>query len=134
MITRELAIFLIVGSMSILVDFVVYNSILRSTEVGVNVAKASSFLVGTVLTYFAHRLLTFGHINHQQGSSWRFGLLYGLTLSTNVIVNTVALTLLRDARMAAPLAFLTATGISASLNFLGMKWFVFRTRILPEFQ
>ena len=134
MIRRELTLFLIVGSASVLLDFLIYSSIVRSAPVSIGVAKGSSFLVGTVFTYFANRFLTFGHIDHQEGSLWRYGILYVLTLSANVIVNALALTILRDVRPAVPLAFLTATGISASLNFIGMKWFVFRTSTFPEIQ
>lgn len=134
MIRRELFRFLIVGSVSVLLDFLIYSSIVRSGEVSVGIAKGSSFCVGTAFTYFANRFFTFGHIAHQEGSPWRYGLLYVLTLSTNVIVNTISLMLLRGPCSAVPLAFLTATGISASLNFIGMKWFVFRASIFPEIQ
>ncbi|WP_218043197.1 GtrA family protein [Steroidobacter gossypii] len=125
---------MIVGASSVLLDFLIYSSIVRSATVSVDVAKASSFLMGTVFTYFANRILTFGHIDCQQGSSWRYGMLYLLTLCTNVIVNAAALFLLRDVRPAVPLAFLTATAISASLNFIGMKWFVFKASTSSETQ
>lgn len=134
MIRRELILFLIVGSASVLLDFLIYSSIVHSAAVSTGVAKGSSFLIGTVFTYFANRFLTFGHIEQQEGSSWRYGILYVLTLSANVIVNSVALMLLRDVRQAVSLAFLSATGISASLNFIGMKWFVFRPSDFSEMQ
>jgi putative flippase GtrA len=131
MIRRELSFFLIVGAASVLLDFIIYSSLVRLGAITVSVAKGSSFLVGTVFTYFANRFLTFGHMDHQDGSPWRYGLLYMLTLSANVIVNAAALMLFRDARPAVPLAFLAATGVSASLNFIGMKWFVFRSSTVP---
>jgi putative flippase GtrA len=59
---------------------------------------------------------------------WRFAALYGATLGANVLVNSLALKLFTDAIAAVPLAFLLATGISATLNFLGMKLFVFKSR------
>jgi putative flippase GtrA len=126
MIRRELTLFLLVGCVSVLLDYFVYRTILHTEAVTVSVAKAVSFLGGTVFTYFSNRLLTFGHVDHRRGSYWRYGLLYSLTLGANVALNAIVLNLLRDVRAAVPLAFLTATGFSASLNFIGMKWFVFR--------
>lgn len=134
MVRRELTLFLIVGSVSILLDFLIYSSIAHSTAIHVGVAKGTSFLVGTVFTYFANRFLTFGHTKHQEGSTWRYGILYLLTLNVNVTVNAVALRLFSDPQLSTPLAFLSATGISSALNFLGMKWFVFRASAFQEIQ
>jgi putative flippase GtrA len=134
MLRREFAIFLVVGSTSVLVDFFIYAGIVRGTDASVGIAKGSSFIIGTAFTYFANRFWTFGHSDHQSGSAWRYALLYTITLSTNIIVNSSSLWILRDTHLAVPLAFLTATGVSASLNFLGMKLFVFKPSAAPEAQ
>lgn len=128
MIKRELAMFLIVGCLTVLIDFLTYHALIRIGVVGVNFAKGGGFMVGTAFAYFANRFWTFGHTRHRPGSSWRFGFLYLMTLSANVIINALLLKLLIDARSAVHFAFVFATGISASINFLGMKWFVFGAR------
>lgn len=132
MIKRELPLFLIVGSLSVLIDFATYRALIWTAVVGVDIAKGSSFLVGTVFAYFANRFWTFGHTSYQAGSPWRFGFLYLITLGANVLVNAVVLKLLADVRAAVQLAFLAATVISASLNFLGMKGFVFKASRVTE--
>jgi putative flippase GtrA len=63
-----------------------------------------------------------------QGSTWRFALLYGTTLTFNVLVNAVSLHILQGMIWGKQGAFLLATGVSAFLNFLGMKYLVFRQR------
>lgn len=128
MIKRELGVFLIVGSLTVLVDFGIYQSMAWFELAGVNMAKAIGFLGGTLFAYFANRFWTFGHNSHVPGSLWRFAALYGATLGANVVVNSLALKLFADATAAIHLAFLLATGISAILNFLGMKLFVFKSR------
>jgi putative flippase GtrA len=90
------------------------------------------FLAGTLFAYFANRFWTFGHKPHPPGSSWRFAILYAATLVVNVFVNSLTLRLLADMTAIVQLAFLMATGISASLNFLGMKFFVFTTEAAAE--
>lgn len=124
MIKRELCIFLIVGSLTVLVDFGAYQSLVWFGIAGVDMAKAIGFLVGTLFAYFANRFWTFGHKSNVQGSLWRFSVLYGASLGANVLVNSLALKLFADAIA----SFLLATGGAATLNFLGMKLFVFKSR------
>jgi len=134
MIKRELIIFLIVGASTVLVDFMTYRGLFQFQVLEVSMAKATGFLVGTLFAYFANRFWTFGHKSHAPGSAWRFSALYSSTLGANVLINAVALKLLADTAFAFQLAFLFATGVSASLNFLGMKLFVFKPIPAPKLQ
>jgi len=134
MIKRELAIFLIVGVSTVLIDFISYRGLIGFQVMEVDMAKAAGFLVGTLFSYFANRIWTFGHNPHVPGSVWRFSALYASTLGANVLINSLALKLLADMAIAIQLAFLLATGVSACLNFLGMKLFVFKPIPAPELQ
>jgi putative flippase GtrA len=134
MIKRELAIFLIVGVSTVLVDFISYRGLIGFQVMEVDMAKAAGFLVGTLFAYFANRFWTFGHNPHVPGSVWRFSALYASTLGANVLTNALVLKLLADMAIAIQLAFLLATGVSACLNFLGMKLFVFKPIPAPELQ
>ena len=134
MIKRELVIFLIVGASTVLVDFMTYRGLIEFQVMEVDMAKATGFLVGTLFAYFANRFWTFGHKSHVPGSAWRFLALYASTLGANVLINALALKLLSDTAVAFQLAFLLATGVSACLNFLGMKIFVFGQIPMSEFQ
>lgn len=132
MIKRELGVFLVVGSLTVLFDFMTYRGLVWTSWLGIDLAKALGFLAGTLFAYFANRLWTFGHQEHAPGSSWRFALLYMSTLTTNVLVNAGCLALFNASSLAIQAAFLIATGISAVLNFLGMKLFVFKASPLLE--
>jgi putative flippase GtrA len=134
MIKRELVIFLIVGASTVLVDFFTYRGLIDFQVMEVDTAKATGFSVGTLFAYFANRFWTFGQKLHKPGSVWRFSALYASTLGANVLMNALALKLLADIAIAFQLAFLLATGVSASLNFLGMKLFVFKPISEPELQ
>ncbi len=126
MIKRELVIFLIVGASTVLVDYMTYRGLIQFQVMGIDMAKATGFLVGTLFAYFANRFWTFSQKSHAPGSAWRFSVLYASTLGANVLINALALRLLADVSAALQLAFLLATGVSACLNFLGMKLFVFK--------
>lgn len=132
MIKHELVVFLIVGTLTVLVDFITYRGLIQFQVMQFDAAKATGFLVGTLFAYFANRFWTFGHKPHVPGSTWRFSALYLSTLGANVLINAVVLKLLADTVFTFQLAFLFATGVSACLNFLGMKLFVFKPILASE--
>jgi putative flippase GtrA len=132
MLGRELGIFIIVGSLTVLVDFLSYRGLVEGLVIQVDIAKGSSFLIGTIFAYFMNRTWTFGRVTHFSGTAWRFITLYAITLGANVLVNTWALDMFRHASAVVQWAFLLATGVSAALNFVGMKWFVFKKKPVLE--
>ena len=146
MIRREISIFLIVGTLGVVIDFFTYRALV-----------------------WTNRVWTFGQKPHAAGSVWRFIFLYTITLSANILVNSVLISwlpnqlpVLLDLLMMGTklimettlimfnqmiyeeiniilikllnkeftiqIAFLVATVTSAALNFIGMKFFVFKTR------
>jgi putative flippase GtrA len=132
MIRREIVIFLIVGSLTVLLDFLTYRGLVWSQLFGVDLSKAIGFLTGTVFAYFANRFWTFGHKSHMAGSVWRFIIVYTISLGANVQINAFALTWLVDTTASVQIAFLLATGTSTIMNFLGLKLFVFKSIPLSE--
>lgn len=132
MINRELGIFLVVGSLTVLIDFLIYQGLVRTDWFNVDIAKAIGFLTGTLFAYVANKVWTFGHQEHASGSMLRFASLYTATLSANVIVNAACLVLFSSISTSVQIAFLIATGVSAALNFLGMKLFVFKASTIKE--
>lgn len=127
MIRREITVFLIVGVLTVLIDFLTYRLLLWTGVLGIDISKGISFLVGTLFAYFANRFWTFGYKGHSARSAMRFMLLYSFTLSANVLINALILKVLCGVPGVFYSAFLIATGASAALNFVGMKLFVFRT-------
>lgn len=117
--------FLAVGATTVGIDYTVY-SLLLFADVPVSPAKAAGFVTGTVFAYFANRLWTFA-THGGLGRIIGFMVVYGISLGVNVSLNNGALALLGYEQLAVVLAFLVATAVSASLNFLGMKFLVFKT-------
>ena len=133
MIKKELTVFVVVGVITVLIDFIVYNVLVEFRLSDVNVAKGVGFVSGTIFSYFMHRIWTFGHKTHKPRTVWRYVLLYMSTLGVNVSINSFILTFLLEFQFIILLAFLIATGASTILNFIGMKWFVYKeTPVLKE--
>ncbi len=94
----------------------------------INVAKTLSFLAGMVFAYFVNRAYTF-EAHGQSNRYVTFIALYLSTLAVNVGVNALVLYVIDFGKhIDLALAFVIATGCSATLNFIGMKFFVFNQK------
>jgi putative flippase GtrA len=124
----QLARFLVVGLTATGIDFALYRGLL-ALGAAIHPAKGLGFVTGALFAYFANRAITF-----QLGSGWRpdevlrFVKVYAGALAGNVAVNFLVLDLIGRSEAGIVVAFVVATGVSAALNFVGMKWFVFNDR------
>ena len=123
----EVTRFLIVGRATVSIDLICYF-ILINIGFDTPLSKGMSFSVGTVFAYFANRNYTF---QSSIGGFIRFALftlLYLSTLVVNVVSNEIVLKLTSQINGSLMIAFLIATSLSATLNFIGMKYIVFNAQ------
>jgi putative flippase GtrA len=102
----------------------VYRGLTNFFLFDIGLAKAIGFIGGCIFAYFTNRFWTFKQQSARSGSQWRFILVYAVGLIANVLINQGILSSW-DSPASLYVAFLIATGVSATLNFMGMKWFVF---------
>lgn len=127
MIKLELSKFLVVGCLTVALDFMVYRGLTYFFLCDISLAKAIGFISGCIFAYFANRYWTFNQQATRSGSLWRFIIVYAVSLFANVLINQGIFSSW-DSPAALYVAFLVATGVSATLNFMSMKWFVFTQR------
>jgi putative flippase GtrA len=134
-IKRELGIFVIVGLLTVGIDFLIYRGFIYLQPFGldsINIAKGFSFIGGTVFAYFANRFWTFNQQTTGAGSIFRFVMVYILGLVANIVINYLCIEWFSSPGIAMEytllIAFILATGVSATFNFIGMKFFVFTDR------
>lgn len=116
--------FLIVGGTTVLIDFLTYR-LLIWLKLFVWISKTIGFITGTIFAYFANKTWTFQANVGGKEVFAKFLLVYFTNLFVNVSVNSGLVGFWRKEEIALWSAFLIATGCSATLNFLGMKFFVF---------
>ena len=116
--------FIVVGIATVFIDLIFYL-ILIDFSFEAPLSKGVSFTIGALFAYFINRSYTFQTSNRGMLRFIFFATLYVLTLTVNVVINEVILNLLNNFNYALFIAFLIATTISATLNFIGMKYFVF---------
>jgi len=122
---RQVVRFIIVGITTVLVDFAVYL-LLLAIDFETSLAKALSFCSGAIFAYFANRGYTFQSKSKGALGFILFSLLYISTLMINVGVNELVLDTLSMMHLHIIIAFLTATSLSATINYFGMKYIIFK--------
>jgi putative flippase GtrA len=125
MLLKQLNFFLVIGLITVSIDYLLYRSL---TEIISNliIAKFLSFAFGTIFSFIANRSITFNNKNHFWSHLSKFIILYLTTLFLNVIVNSASLEIFAWYNFKVQVSFLFATIISALTNFAGMKYIVFK--------
>lgn len=118
---REMLLFLIVGAIATSVDFFVYF-VLVDFEVSKEMAKSISFLSGVLVGYLGNVNITF-HDAVPRPSRYLF--VYALSLLINVSINSITYSVSENGLM----SWFLATASSTTLNYLGLRHFVFTQKV-----
>ena len=124
LIKKELLYFLIVGLLTVTIDFTLYW-ITQKFLLNITIAKVTGFISGTIFSFLANRKITFKSLESIQKQLLKFSIIYACTMIINVLINNYLLKHQPFFRYQISFAFIIATLTSASMNFIGMKYFVF---------
>jgi putative flippase GtrA len=143
--SKELTKFIISGLLAVLVDFIVY--FLLSQFLDMNLSKALSFMSGMLVTYNLNKYWTWRQPDKNNKRLLLFVALYAVAMIVNVFSNQLAFNtlpnneficsirnseaVLKDlitVKIDKVLAFIIATGVSATLTFLGQKFWLFKVK------
>jgi putative flippase GtrA len=139
---HELSRFIIIGIIATIFDFSLYSIGHQWFNLPYAMAKTFSFICGSCLAYFLNKHFTFKQEKHQASQMIRFAILYILTMLVNVAVNSSSIAILTQKISISWLtkseilifSFVVATGTSTVINFIGQKFWVFKSaKQTPEF-
>ncbi len=118
---KELSRFVVGGGSAVLVDFVVYRSLVHF-GIDMSVAKAISYVAGAAVGFVINKFWTFECARLSFTEILRYVILYACSALANTMVNALVIWVTSMTFF----AFLCATGVSTIMNFIGQKFFVFR--------
>nr|WP_240519392.1 GtrA family protein [Amycolatopsis antarctica] len=122
----QLLRFVSIGGFCAVVDLGIYALGLQ-LGLWVHLAKAIGFIFGTTTAYFLNRKFTFsGGAKGGAAQISGFVLLYTVTFFVNVGTNALMLSLLPESRLEYGIAWFVAQATATVINFVMLKWVVFR--------
>ena len=96
-------------------------------------AKAISFILGMNLSFFLNRAFTFRTRETQFGKV-KFVSLYTFSLLVNVSINSIlVMKLTQNSQFSKVLAFFAASATAIVINFVGMRYIVFKMEKRVDF-
>ncbi len=117
---RRVLRFAVTGCACVAVDFAVYQWL--GGMLSPHVAKGISYLAGVGVGFVGNKFWTFESRQKSWAEPALYLLVYAATLAINVAVNAIV----RAETGSEAFAFLTATGITTVLNYLGLRFLAFR--------
>lgn len=124
----EIFIFIIVGIVAVLIDYCIYT-LLGNISLDILFSKSLAYISGTIFSYFANKILTFNDKKEYSKTFSKFISLYIVTLIINTLSNNYSVISLENhTNYFIEVSFLISTSISATLNFLVMKFFIFNSK------
>ena len=119
---QELLRFLITGILAVGTDFSSYYLLMDLMPI--DMAKGTSFILGSIVAFILNKMWTFESNAQTAPALLQFSLLYTTTFFANVLVNHLTLAWIVNIHL---IGFLFATATSTVLNFIGMKFWVFKS-------
>lgn len=119
-IKGEIGKFFIAGLVVVAVDAAVYYFLLFLLPTPLS--KLIAFVFGTITAYFLNKFWTFKKLERSHTEIIKFISLYVLAMAINVGINSLVLLTFNSLIF----AYFLATAISASFNFVGQKFLVFK--------
>jgi putative flippase GtrA len=129
MIRREIGFFILNGIISVILAYIIYQTLVSGRVLGIHWASGTAYICGMAYGFFSNRRWAFQDRRLiTRKTIILFATLYFFTLIVNVSVNAIMLELIAGLRGDILLPFITAISISTILNFIGLKYFVFNQK------
>ena len=127
-IKNQIFRFIIIGLISVLLDFVSYLILFSYLNFDIIISKGISFIIGSLFSYFGNKNYTFNS-SSSKVKFFRFFILYIFTLYINTYSNSYFIFIFSEFEFYFYVAFLLSTFISATINFVMMKKFIFNNKL-----
>lgn len=119
---KHIALYLLIGGLSVAIDWSLFVSL--KLLLGDLYAKFISYLAGAANSYFLNRNYTFGSSREHRKAIAKFLLLYLMSAIFNISIFSLLSEIFGVTYL--ELIFVTSVILCIVLNYLGMRYFVFK--------
>jgi putative flippase GtrA len=124
-IKRELVRFALVGVATVTIAYIIYRTLVFF-GLDRDISNGIAYAVGVCISFFLNKSWTFSNKKRSHQVIIQFLVLHIFSLFACVFVNSIAFTELTNEPFRVEIAFIFGIATSTLLNFIGMKYFVFR--------
>ena len=122
-ITKQFFSFFSIGIVSFIIDFTFYNIFFYVFKIDVNLSKAFSYIMGFINSYVFNKKITF----KSQAKGFREPIAFLFLYLSSMVVNYFTHKFLIEF-YSGYIPFFGATSLSVIINFLGLKFLVFKKK------
>ena len=123
MILRQGALFLINGSIAVLISFIIYTTLMFALNISLIWANLIGCLSALLYGFIAHKITTFqSKENYSVKLILKYFLLYSITIPSHIVINW---NLVNFFEYNIQLAYVIATLVTALINFIALKFIIF---------
>ncbi len=124
--TKKIFLFCLTGGIATLIDMLFFNLFFITTSLFV-LSRMGGILISMIFNFTSNRNITFKAKNKKvRHQAWKFIILYGFSMSANVLVGKLVLSLLNNSLISANIAAVSGIVISIPIGFLGSMFWVFK--------
>lgn len=110
------------GIFAITLDFLIYSLLIIFFPYWMS--KGVGFISGSITAFLLNKYWTFQRYHNSIKEMGRFVVLYGMSMSTNIVCNALVLELSHQVLI----AFGIATSLSTLINYFGQRFWVFSAK------
>jgi putative flippase GtrA len=131
-VRHQLSSFILGGLIAVTLDWCTFFVLIHFCGISPNISKPISFLVGTVFAFYYNGIFSF-QSNLGKSQFVRHLILYTFSMTMNLTVFTLSMRFSPTFLVPKSLLGLgLATSISTTINFVGMRNWVFKVKSFPN--
>ena len=123
---HKIILFCTTGGIATLIDMAFFNIFFITSSLFI-LSRIGGILISMIFNFTFNRNITFKARNKKAHHQlWKFFILYGISMTANVLVGKATLLLLNDSLISANIAAISGLVISIPISFLGSMFWVFK--------
>jgi len=129
---RKIVLYCFTGGVATLIDLLFFNIFFFLTS-GFVISRVGGILISIIFNFTFNRNVTFqARYQKAHHQIWKFLIVYGISMTLNVLVGKLVLSFLDNSTLSANIAAISGLAVSIPIGFLGLMFWVFKDKPIPN--